>query len=141
MPQTAVMLPPVEFAQRTHAGRDPDKQVNEDSSLQRETRFGHLCVVCDGMGGHAGGREASMLAIDTINKTFDAAPAGSKPSDVLRDAIAEANRRVFAMGGDASGARPGSTVVAILLHADGTEVAHVGDSRCYYVHTANISQI
>jgi protein phosphatase len=39
------------------------------------------------------------------------------------------------------GGRPGSTVVAILVHDGGTEVAHVGDSRCYQVHAGQIFQL
>ena len=48
--QPASPLPTVEYAERSDPGRDPEKQVNEDACGHRETRFGHLCVVCDGMG-------------------------------------------------------------------------------------------
>src|SRR5579859_1898740 len=72
VPDTQLLhVPAVEFAQRTDPGRDPEKQVNEDAGDHRETRFGHLCVVCDGMGGHSGGREASNLALATILDAFD----------------------------------------------------------------------
>src|SRR5262249_48046218 len=37
--------------------------------------------------------------------------------------------------------RPGSTVVAVLMHAHGTEVAHVGDSRVYLVHEGQIFRV
>jgi protein phosphatase len=147
------MLPAVEFGQKSDPGRDPEKHVNEDASGYRETKLGHLCVVCDGMGGHLGGREASNLALQTIVERVEAAPTDARPSDVLRDAVALANQRVFAiaLGDDAAPprrgqrlephARPGSTVVAILLHAGGAEVAHVGDSRCYLVHGSQIFQV
>src|SRR5688572_711337 len=75
------------------------------------------------MGGHAGGREASELAIKTIAE------------------IEEANSRVWAMPTAEAGFRPGSTVVAVLAHEGGAEVAHVGDSRLYLVHAGAISQV
>ena len=78
--------PAVEVAQKTDPGRDPEKQVNEDICAYRVTRFGHLCVVCDGMGGHASGREASTNALETILQWFEAAPEGSSPPQVLHDA-------------------------------------------------------
>jgi serine/threonine protein phosphatase PrpC len=178
-------LPTIEFAQRTDPGRDPDKQVNEDAAEYRETRFGHLCVLCDGMGGHLSGREASNLALKTILDAFEAAPLdaratvaspvipadsigasgpvhalrppepgvpsgsrdlpGARGRELLRDAIEAANRKVFALGGAAGGSprahRPGSTVVAILVHQGGAEIAHVGDSRCYMIHGAQIFQV
>jgi serine/threonine protein phosphatase PrpC len=135
-------LPAVEYAERSDPGRDPSKQVNEDACGRRETRLGHLCVVCDGMGGHAAGREAAELALATIFATFEQAPEGAAPADVLRSAIEEASRRVYAMPtSEVALGRPGSTVVAVLMHADGTEVAHVGDSRAYLVHEGQIFRV
>src|SRR5690242_17331300 len=59
------------------------------------------------MGGHYGGREASRCAIATIFEAIEQTPE---------------NR-----------ARPGSTVVSMLLHDKGIDVAHVGDSRAYVI--------
>ncbi len=135
-------LPAVEYAERSDPGRDPSKQVNEDACGRRETRLGHLCVVCDGMGGHAAGREAAELAVATIFATFDQAAEDAAPATVLRAAIEEASRRVYAMPTtEISLGRPGSTVVAVLMHAQGTEVAHVGDSRAYLVHEGQIFRV
>ncbi|HTQ45781.1 MAG TPA: protein phosphatase 2C domain-containing protein [Polyangiaceae bacterium] len=135
-------LPAVEYAERSDPGRDPEKQVNEDACGHRETRLGHLCVVCDGMGGHAAGREAAELALTTIFEAFDHAGETDAPGAVLRAAVEEASRRVFTMRtSEVAAGRPGSTVVAVLLHAGGTEVAHVGDSRAYLVHEGQIFRI
>jgi protein phosphatase len=135
-------LPAVEYAERSDPGRDPDKQVNEDACGHRPTRFGHLCVVCDGMGGHAAGREAAQLALNTIFEAFDRAADTARPADVLRAAIQEASRRVYAMRtSEVALGRPGSTVVSVLLHAQGTDVAHVGDSRAYLVHEGQIRRL
>ncbi|HEY3820938.1 MAG TPA: protein phosphatase 2C domain-containing protein [Polyangiaceae bacterium] len=135
-------LPAIEYAARTDPGRDPDKQVNEDAHGYRETRFGHLCVVCDGMGGHAAGREAAELAVATIFETFETAPGATSPGQVLKTAVEEASRRVHVMQtSEIALGRPGSTAVAVLMHAGGTEVAHVGDSRVYLVHEAQIFRV
>lgn len=135
-------LPAVEYAERSDPGRDPEKQVNEDACGRRETRLGHLCVVCDGMGGHAAGREAAELALATIFEVFDRAGDSDAPGAVLRAAIEEASRRVYTMRtSEVAGGRPGSTVVAVLLHAAGTEVAHVGDSRAYLVHEGQVFRL
>ena len=37
--------------------------------------------------------------------------------------------------------RPGSTCVAVLIHAEGAEIAHVGDSRAYVVRRGQIWQL
>ncbi len=138
-PQPAT--PVVEIAYRTDPGRDPDKKVNEDAAVHVEAALGLLAVVCDGMGGHAGGKEASELAVKTIVEIVGAAPAATAPRDALKVAIEEANRRVFGMPTNEGGYRPGSTVVAILAHAGGAEVAHVGDSRIYLVHAGAVTQV
>jgi len=135
--------PVVEIAYRTDPGRDPDKKVNEDAAVHVESRLGLLAVVCDGMGGHAGGKEASELAVKTIVEIVQAAPVATSPRDALKVAIEEANRRVWGMPTPTNdgGHRPGSTVVAILAHPNGAEIAHVGDSRIYLVHGGAVTQV
>jgi PPM family protein phosphatase len=138
----ALDLPAVEYAERSDPGRDPEKQVNEDACGHRQTRFGHLCVVCDGMGGHAAGREAAELALATIFEAFDHAIEPAEPSAVLRTALEQASQRVYGMRtSEIALGRPGSTVVAVLLNAQGTDVAHVGDSRAYLVHEGQIRRL
>ncbi|HEU4413111.1 MAG TPA: protein phosphatase 2C domain-containing protein [Polyangiaceae bacterium] len=136
---TPTPWPKLAFAQRSDPGRDPAKQVNEDAAHYQETPLGHLLVVCDGMGGHASGREASNLAIATIAREVSAAPPTSNPGEVLRNAIVNAGRQVFSLGGiDNNPSRPGSTCVAVLVHPGGTEVAHIGDSRAYLLRKGQL---
>ena len=83
--QPAPALPAVEYGQRSDPGRDPDKQVNEDACGYAETKFGHLCVLCDGMGGHYGGKEASRTAITTIFEAGAGFPGcSSAPRETTR---------------------------------------------------------
>ncbi len=131
-----------DIAELSDAGRDPAKQINEDSSGYAETRHGHLAVVCDGMGGHSGGREASQTAVRTIVERVQQAPEGAAPGSLLREAIEAAGQAVYAVGGDApTELRPGSTCVAMLVHERGAEVAHVGDSRGYLVRDNAIQRV
>ena len=129
----------IEYTEATDPGRDPSKQINEDSCGYRETRFGHLVVLCDGMGGHYGGREASRTAIATIFECIDQVPPGTTASSAMKAALEEAGRRVFLLGGPAENrGRPGSTVVALLFGERGLDVAHVGDSRAYCIRAGQI---
>jgi len=127
----------VDFAELSSPGHDPAKQVNEDSSGFVETPLGLLAVVCDGMGGHYGGQQASQAAIATIIERVQQAQDGDNPSEVLKDAIEAAGRAVYAIGGDAAiQFRPGSTCVAVLIGEGGGTLAHVGDSRLYLIRDA-----
>jgi len=135
-------VPALEVGMQTDPGRDPNKQVNEDAMLARDTPHGFLAVVCDGMGGHVGGREASHLAIDTIFRVFDATPPGVSPQQLLRDALTQANGAVYGRGLQSPELKGmGSTCVAILVHPGGTDVAHVGDSRVYLLSQGQVYQV
>ncbi|MEM9697031.1 MAG: protein phosphatase 2C domain-containing protein, partial [Myxococcota bacterium] len=132
----------IEFGQSTDPGLDPAKRINEDAHGYHQTKFGHLFVLCDGMGGHAGGKEASELAVRTIFEVFDGATIEREPVDVLVEAIREAGRKVYAFGGKAGNmGRPGSTCVAALLHQGYAEIAHVGDSRAYAIRARQIYRL
>lgn len=142
-PHDTVVEPavPVELAFRTDPGRDPEKQVNEDSGFHVVTRFGTLCVVCDGMGGHANGQDASRAAVEAIRETFERAPEGANGRDLLREGITLGHRRIRELPLAAGEARSGSTVVAVLVTPHGAEIAHVGDSRIYWISRGKITQV
>jgi protein phosphatase len=132
----------IELGQASDPGLDPSKQANEDAYGYAETKFGHLFVVCDGMGGHASGKEASEIALSTIFEVFTASPDDAEPRQVLAAGIEEAGRRVYRFGGPSNDqARPGSTCVALLLHDGCIETAHVGDSRAYAIRGKQIYRL
>ncbi len=132
----------IDLAELSDAGRDPAKQVNEDSSGYAETPLGHLAVVCDGMGGHSAGREASQAAVSTILAYFGKEPGETPAGAALKKSIEEAAQAVYRIGGHSPPElRPGSTCVAALLHDGFAEVAHVGDSRVYLVRRGEIRRV
>ncbi|MSP25517.1 MAG: serine/threonine-protein phosphatase [Myxococcales bacterium] len=132
----------LEFAVATDPGLDPHKRVNEDACGQAETAHGWLFVVCDGMGGHAGGKQAGEIALNTVVEQVTNPAYGVGPKDALIGAIEQAARRVFQFGGPANNPqRPGSTCVALLLHDGIAEVAHVGDSRAFVIRSRQIHRL
>jgi protein phosphatase len=126
----------IEVGTATDPGRDPHKQVNEDTFAHGPCPVGYLLAVFDGMGGHAGGKEAAEVARDTVVEAMNQAVGA--PGDSLVRAIELANTRVVRMEVKERGARPGATAVCAVVHAAGVDVAHAGDSRAYWVHDDQI---
>lgn len=123
-------------------GREPSKQVNEDSGQAAATSFGTLALVCDGMGGHAHGQAASRAAVSAIIEQLSQPADARTPGAALVEAIQRANHTVYEQGGgpEVEG-RPGTTCVAVLMHKGGAEIAHVGDSRCYLLRGGQIYRL
>ena len=122
----------VDVAELTDPGRDPQKQINEDSLALAETEFGIVAVVCDGMGGHASGELASRTALARILEVLQT--RGQPLERLLAAALERAHAEVYALGADtAIDVRPGSTAVLLALAGREALVAHVGDSRAYRV--------
>lgn len=96
-----------------------------------------IYILCDGMGGHAGGEVASDLAVKTLQQYFQTHWQQGQPlptEDVIRKGILLANQAIYDLNQqDArSGVgRMGTTLVLVLLHNTQIAVAHVGDSRLY----------
>jgi len=109
-----------------------------------------LFVIADGMGGHAAGEVASVMAVDTIRYAFQAGLTDRSrstrtpfdPSRRLVAAIEDANARIFDAGQhDPSLAGMGTTVAAVWIDGDAGRVAHVGDSRVYLFRDRTLKQI
>ncbi|MDZ8056225.1 MAG: serine/threonine phosphatase [Aulosira sp. ZfuVER01] len=106
-----------------------------------------LYILCDGMGGHAGGEVASELAVNTLRQYFQEHwIANQLPTeDDIREAVYLANQAIYDLNQkDArSGVgRMGTTLVMLLIQDSHAAVAHVGDSRLYCVtHKRGLEQI
>ena len=114
----------------------------DDYYIDPEGRF---FIVADGMGGHAGGQEASRLATATI-KTFlnhhwqDAQPT----ADLLQQALAQANNAILHdQFHHPERSDMGTTVVVLTFRPQDEQpwCAHVGDSRLYRLRGHQLDQI
>jgi protein phosphatase len=144
-------MPTYRSAAQTDVGMK--REHNEDSFLVNEDLG--LYVVCDGMGGHAGGETASRLAVQTIERELlsarlrpddpfaDQAPLAQTPlAGVLREAVEGACAAVFRtskMNPELQGM--GTTCIALLIRGEHALVGHVGDSRAYLVRDGEIVQL
>ena len=125
-------MPELTIAAQTDPGCDPAKSVNEDAYVTCRAACGTLLAVCDGMGGHEGGRVASTTAVQVLQSLLETAPPDAASARFLRSVIETAGRAVHALAPNTDDEyRPGSTCVALLFTRNIGIVAHVGDSRAY----------
>jgi protein phosphatase len=134
----------VEAAARTDIGH---VRRNNQDSFGSDEELG-LYVVCDGMGGAAGGDVASKIAVETFLtvvrqeiETLGDANRECTRCSMLR-AAAAANRAVFARAHyDIAFRGMGSTLVAARLVGDALTVLNVGDSRAYIFQGDTVTQL
>jgi protein phosphatase len=110
-------------------------------NLDVNTTKGQLFIIADGMGGHAGGREASRLAVETVQQTY-ALSRSPNVTDALAEAFRAANRAIY----DFSLHNPmfhgmGTTCIALVMKGNAAYVAHIGDSRLYRITPTGIKQL
>jgi len=119
---------------------DSDKPIRVDVVSR-----GPLFVVCDGMGGAAGGEVAARLAAEVVWAEMCAAgPASERPvyARILRRAVRLANRRVFQESQRNPRLRGmGTTLSAAGLVGDAVVLAQVGDSRAYVHRGTTLTQV
>ena len=103
----------------------------EDVTLTE--KMGVLAILADGMGGLAFGREASRLAVQTIQSVYqERALAGIALPEALDQALRAADAAVsqFSLEKGQRG-NVGTTTVAMVLHQGYLHWRSVGDSRLY----------
>ena len=128
------------------------REHNEDS-ISWDRDIG-LFVLADGMGGYNAGEVASGIAVKTIVNLVREAFAGQeldgidkttglhRPSIILRDAIARANKIIHQTSKSQSQCEGmGTTVVSALFYDNRVALAHVGDSRMYRLRKETFEQL
>jgi protein phosphatase len=151
----------------SHRGRV--RHTNQDACAALPERG--VFVVCDGMGGAAGGEVASHLASEAFlhalsqpaprahRRTQGSSESGSAPDPAqiaagpypahhphtrLAEAVRAANNAVFRQSRKSPNLRGmGTTLVALLLEGSAQTLwlAHVGDSRCYRLRRGVLHQL
>ncbi|WP_017327948.1 PP2C family serine/threonine-protein phosphatase [Synechococcus sp. PCC 7336] len=127
------------FSGHTDCGKV--RQSNQDSFYcDPEGRF---FIVADGMGGHAAGAQASILAVDTIRKTLADGWRSNPAPQLLNHSIEAANEAILHdQETHPERADMGTTIVVILLDTEGNcWSAHIGDSRLYRLRGKDIQQM
>lgn len=131
---------------KTWAITDVGLVRKENQDTYRIARNGGVCVVCDGMGGAAGGRIASTLAAETYVAELDKVLKPDMTPEQLREAssyaVAMANQAVENRATeDAELSNMGTTLVSAIAYEGGAVVTNIGDSRAYYITEAGITRI
>lgn len=124
------------------------RQNNEDSygcwlpeAEEERERRGLLLTVADGMGGVKGGEVASRITVESLMHAYRDS-AGADVAADLHDALVSANRTVHRESVE----HPeldgmGTTCTAAVVRGREVYVAHVGDSRAYFVRAGRIRQL
>ena len=133
----------LQMAALTHKGRVRDQ--NEDS-LYFDLRD-RVTIVCDGMGGHAGGHIASELGVQVVSHSLrQLRPADWLDEDrvieAMKHAIFGANDHILSRARvEPSLGDMGATICACAFMRDRVITANVGDSRIYRIAGAAIEQV
>ena len=132
------------------------RSENQDSFYVTSLTDGvYLAIVCDGMGGAAGGRIASSMALSSFEESFtsqiqsknisltDKSPGNLDILEVcIKDAVKDANRCIFEYAKDSLDlVGMGTTLVACLVIDNECIVCNVGDSRLYHLTKYSMKQI
>ena len=111
---------------------------NQDFYGFAKTKWGELVVVCDGMGGHKGGRHAAEKAVNTIIKEVTKC-IDENPVNSLKTAVEKANTTIWEEGkSNHMFLGMGTTVSALLITPPTAICCHVGDSRIYQLRDGKI---
>jgi PPM family protein phosphatase len=139
------------YAGNTHVGMK--RNHNEDNLCVVAEE--NLYMVADGMGGHAAGEVASLMAVETVAEFFRQT---SKDEDITWPYKMEKGRRYeenrLAAGiklsnlriHESATANPsqkgmGTTIVALFFSGNNAYAGHVGDSRIYRLRGEELFQV
>ncbi|AMD87007.1 serine/threonine protein phosphatase [Actinomyces radicidentis] len=102
----------------------------------------HLVVLCDGMGGPAGGDIASAVAVEHLMPLDADSHQAGELLGLLRDAVQDAHAELISRSSeDPDLAGLGTTCIAIMRSGNKLAMVHVGDSRAYLLRDGELTQV
>jgi protein phosphatase len=139
----------------TRTDKGPSRQRNEDACYPpsgttiEASSLLPVAIVCDGIGGHEGGNIASNLAIASIQQQIQQMPLGdildpTTISSELERAVRVANDKISQRNDNEQRhgrQRMGTTLVMTLARTHEMYIAHVGDSRAYWITRTGCHQV
>ena len=137
------------FAMLSHRGRVRHANQDACAALAEHGAF----VVCDGVGGAAGGEVASHLATEVFLDCLAQPNSATQARARLAEAIRAANQAVFRHSRKSPSLHGmGTTLVSLLWEEDTQQskdarvsptlwIAHVGDSRCYLFRSGRLQML
>ena len=120
-------------------GDRDDQQDSFGYSLKQDEG---LIVVCDGMGGHEGGKIASELAVETFLSRYDESHLVENQTDILIDTAKKTDAMISQLkNDDGKLINAGSTLVSIVINRKKLIWCSVGDSRAYLLRNGEMVQL
>lgn len=116
------------------------RHENEDAFGECALTGGdRLAVVCDGMGGEAGGKEAAETCVSVFISAFE----GKELPDegVLKKTFSAVNAEILANAEKSGYSRTGTTVVLAAASRDRVTLLWAGDSRAYLLRGGTLTRI
>lgn len=119
-----------------------DRTEQQDSFGYAVNENNCLVVVCDGMGGHSGGKIASSTAVDQILQNFTSQYPKMDAIPFLKHATFAANSAVCALHeSNRMLHNCGTTLACVLVDRDALYWSAVGDSRIYLFRAGELIRV
>ena len=130
------------YASRTDVGRI--RAGNEDNLYAHANEYRGLFIVADGMGGHAAGEVASLMAVEIITRELANVVdlrAPQVPHQVA-ESLKRANRAIYERTiTEVDKQGMGTTASVLLLAGSRYLIGQVGDSRVYLLRDGLLKQL
>lgn len=130
----------IRFDELTHVGYV--RSNNEDRATHLLKEKFQLFLVCDGMGGVAGGEIAAQICCDSLHTYYSQFDMILNPEktfieffELVQNDILNAAKDNFSLKG------MGTTAVLLLITEKMFHYAHIGDSRLYHARGGKVTQL